>query len=149
MPPEYLIDGVFSIKSDVYSFGVVMLEIVSGAKIRGFYHSDDDLNLLGYAWKLYADGECLKLVDSAIVDCCSPFEVLRAIQIGLLCLQPFARDRPTMSSVVAMLSSENELPQPQQPGFFIERQPRDPEGSTDKPNFPSNNKLTITHMTPR
>ncbi|KAK1369028.1 Receptor-like serine/threonine-protein kinase [Heracleum sosnowskyi] len=149
MSPEYLIDGVFSTKSDVYSFGAVVLEIVSGEKIRDFRHPDEDLNLLGYAWKLYVEGNCLELLDRAIVESCNSSEVLRVIQISLLCVQPYARDRPTMSSVVAMLSSENELPQPQQPGFFTQRQLHDPEGSADKINFPSANELTATFYAPR
>jgi len=33
MPPEYAMEGAFSVKSDTYSFGVLMLEIVSGLKI--------------------------------------------------------------------------------------------------------------------
>ncbi|KAK1369026.1 Receptor-like serine/threonine-protein kinase [Heracleum sosnowskyi] len=149
MSPEYLIDGVFSIKSDVYSFGVVVLEIVSGEKIRDFRHPDEDTNLLGYAWKLYVEGNCLELVDRAIMESCNSSEVLRVIQISLLCVQPYARDRPTMSSVVAMLSSENELPQPQQPGFFTQRQLHDPKGSADKINFPTANELTATFYAPR
>ena len=48
MPPEYVIDGLFSVKSDVFSFGVMVLEIVSGKKNRGFDHPDHDLNLLGH-----------------------------------------------------------------------------------------------------
>ena len=48
MPPEYAIDGLFSIKSDVYSFGVLVLEIVSGKRNREFSHPDHNLNLLGH-----------------------------------------------------------------------------------------------------
>ncbi|KAL8127204.1 hypothetical protein AgCh_014208 [Apium graveolens] len=48
MPPEYVIDGIFSIKSDVYSFGVLVLEIVSRQRNRCFEHPDHSLNLLGH-----------------------------------------------------------------------------------------------------
>ncbi|RZR95109.1 hypothetical protein BHM03_00023909, partial [Ensete ventricosum] len=48
MSPEYAMDGVFSVKSDVFSFGVLVLEIVSGKRNRGVYHSAPQLNLLGY-----------------------------------------------------------------------------------------------------
>jgi hypothetical protein len=48
MAPEYAIEGLFSIKSDVFSFGILLLEIVSGKKNRGFYHSDHSLNLIGH-----------------------------------------------------------------------------------------------------
>ncbi|KAK7246625.1 hypothetical protein RIF29_41495 [Crotalaria pallida] len=47
MSPEYAMDGNFSVKSDVFSFGVIVLEIVTGKKNRGFYYSNDELNLLG------------------------------------------------------------------------------------------------------
>jgi serine/threonine protein kinase len=47
MPPEYAMDGVFSMKSDIYSFGVMVLEIVTGKKNRGFYDEELGLNLLG------------------------------------------------------------------------------------------------------
>ena len=48
MPPEYAVDGLFSIKSDVFSFGVLVLEILSGKKNRGFVHQDHSHNLLGH-----------------------------------------------------------------------------------------------------
>lgn len=48
MPPEYVIDGLFSIKSDVYSFGVLVLEIVAGKKNRCFDHPDHSHNLVGH-----------------------------------------------------------------------------------------------------
>jgi serine/threonine protein kinase len=48
MPPEYAIDGHFSVKSDVFSFGVLVLEIITGKTNRGFRHADHDLNLLGH-----------------------------------------------------------------------------------------------------
>ncbi|CAM8999729.1 unnamed protein product [Rhodiola kirilowii] len=38
MPPEYAIDGIFSVTSDVFSFGVLLLEIVTGKRNRGFHH---------------------------------------------------------------------------------------------------------------
>jgi len=47
MSPEYAMDGTFSVKSDVFSFGVLALEIITGKKNRGFYYSNDDMNLLG------------------------------------------------------------------------------------------------------
>ncbi|GAB2211603.1 hypothetical protein Drorol1_Dr00024927 [Drosera rotundifolia] len=49
MPPEYAIDGHFSVKSDVFSFGVMLLEIVRGKRNRGFNHPDHFHNLIGHA----------------------------------------------------------------------------------------------------
>lgn len=45
-------------------------------------------------------------------------QVVKCIQVGLLCIEEHAADRPTMSSVVSMLASEScALPLPKQPGF--------------------------------
>jgi len=48
MPPEYTVDGLFSVKSDVFSFGVLILEIVSSKRNRGFNHPNHHHNLLGH-----------------------------------------------------------------------------------------------------
>lgn len=48
MSPEYAMDGLFSVKSDAFSFGVLVLEVISGKKNRGFYYSNNELNLLAY-----------------------------------------------------------------------------------------------------
>lgn len=54
-----------------------------------------------------------------------------------------------MTIVFAMLSSESELPKPQHPGFYTDRQPHNSEALADKINFPSGNELTATFSAPR
>ena len=49
MAPEYAADGLFSVKSDVFSFGILVLEVISGRRNKGFYHPDDNDNLIGNA----------------------------------------------------------------------------------------------------
>ncbi|KAI3688571.1 hypothetical protein L2E82_46227 [Cichorium intybus] len=144
MSPEYAVDGLFSIKSDVFSFGVLVLEIVTGKKNRGFFHHDHHHNLLGHAWILYTEGRSLELIDENLSDSCHLYEVLRSIEMALLCVQRSPEDRPSMSSVVVMLSSESELPQPKQPGFFYtEHIPKDDmSSSTHAPS--STTAMTIT-----
>ncbi|KAJ0102738.1 hypothetical protein Patl1_04506 [Pistacia atlantica] len=118
MPPEYALQGLFSIKSDVYSFGVLLLEIVSSKKNTGFYHSGSH-NLLGYAWKLWRDDKALHLMDPVLENKASYPILLRYINVALLCVQEKAADRPTMSEVVSMLTNELlVLPSPKQPAFF-------------------------------
>ncbi|KAK2987271.1 hypothetical protein RJ640_017574 [Escallonia rubra] len=122
MAPEYAMEGRFSEKSDVFSFGVLLLEIVSGRRNTSFYHDEHDLSLLGYAWKLWNEDELVKLVDPSISESCSQMDILRYIHVGFLCVQEVARDRPTISTVLSMLSSEiKDLPTPRQPAF-TERQ---------------------------
>lgn len=50
-------------------------------------------------------------------------EVLKCIQLGLLCVQEDPHDRPTMASVLGMLVNENaSFTIPKKPAFFIPAQ---------------------------
>ncbi|XP_058073081.1 G-type lectin S-receptor-like serine/threonine-protein kinase B120 [Magnolia sinica] len=144
MSPEYAMEGLFSVKSDVYSFGVLLLEILSGKKNTSFHQSGQFLSLLGYAWNLWKEDKATELIDPSLSDSYSSSEVLRCINIGLLCVQDSSADRPTMSSVVLMLGSEIVThPTPKQPTFSIARSNREAESMHDPQNF-STNDVTIT-----
>ncbi len=57
-------------------------------------------------------------MDSTLTDSCPLNELMVCIQVGLLCVQEKAEDRPTMSDIVLMLSNEGvTLPTPKQPAF--------------------------------
>ncbi|KAL8491788.1 hypothetical protein ACS0TY_023403 [Phlomoides rotata] len=148
MSPEYAVDGLFSVKSDVFSFGVLVLEIVSGKRNRGFSHNEHSLNLLGHAWKLYKEGRSVELVDACLDDKFLSTEVLRSIQVGLLCVQQNSEDRPSMSTVVWMLGNEGEIAEAKHPGFFTERGVTGHD-LTSMNVTNSTNNLTITMPAPR
>ncbi|XP_045802110.1 G-type lectin S-receptor-like serine/threonine-protein kinase At4g27290 [Trifolium pratense] len=117
--PEFAIRGFFSVKSDVFSFGVIILETISGKKNRE-YVDYDDLDLLGFAWRMWSEQTPLKLIDETLRDSfveAEP-EISRCIQIGLLCVQERADDRPDMSAAVLMLNGEKSLPNPKEPAFY-------------------------------
>ncbi|KAM3396143.1 G-type lectin S-receptor-like serine/threonine-protein kinase isoform X2 [Capsicum galapagoense] len=132
LSPEYASHGLYSVKSDVFSFGILVLEIVSGKSNRRFSHPDHSLNLLGHAWKIYKEGRSIELLDERLSDTCSRSEVVRSICVGLLCVQQCPEDRPSMSSVVFMLNNEGVLPQAKQPGFYIERNTKEVEFSSNQ-----------------
>lgn len=151
MSPEYAMDGLFSAKSDVFSFGVLVLEVVSGMKNRGFYHPNSELNLLGHAWRLWKEGKGLELLDAVIEHSFSGQEVLRCIQVGLLCVQERAEDRPTMQNVVLMLSSETAtIPLPKTPGFCLGRSAVETDSSSSKQDETFTvNQVTVTMLDAR
>ncbi|KAJ3693660.1 hypothetical protein LUZ60_009140 [Juncus effusus] len=114
MSPEYAMNGKLSVKSDVYSFGVLLLEIISGKR------NNSNLNLLAHTWKLWVEGNQLALVDSLVTGPCPVSDLVRCIRLGLLCIEECPEDRPSMASVVLMLSSENSvLPEPKKPVICI------------------------------
>ncbi|KAH6821081.1 hypothetical protein C2S53_014991 [Perilla frutescens var. hirtella] len=118
MAPEYAMEGRFSEKSDVYSFGVLMLEIVKGNKNTRYYNHELSLSLLGFAWKLWSDDNGISFVDESIANTNLEEEIVRCIQIGLLCVQEIPNDRPCIQTVMSMLSREIvDLPAPLQPIF--------------------------------
>ncbi|KAL1184322.1 hypothetical protein V6Z11_A01G035900 [Gossypium hirsutum] len=116
MSPEYAMQGRFSEKSDVFSYEVLLLEIVSGRRNTSFYNKDD-LSLFGYK------------------------EIWRCIHVGLLCIQEYAKDRPTMSTIVSMLNSEiSDLNTPKPPAFT-----QGPLMSHDVEDTVSVNDVTFTN----
>ncbi|CAN1281437.1 G-type lectin S-receptor-like serine/threonine-protein kinase At4g27290 [Linum perenne] len=156
MAPEYAADGLFSVKSDVFSFGILVLEIISRKKSRGFYHADESSNLIGYAWKLWKEGRALEIMDSSLETECSGnvSQVMRCINIGLLCVQNSAYDRPTMANVVVMLGGGEEtaalLPQPKEPAFYNEKEPfHTTDSSSSVFPFSSTNELSLTVLQAR
>ncbi|XP_042030253.1 G-type lectin S-receptor-like serine/threonine-protein kinase B120 [Salvia splendens] len=143
MAPEYGMGGRFSEKSDVYSFGVLILEIVKGEKNTHYFNDELSLSLVGCAWKMWSEGNGLSFVEENIASREMEEEMVRCIQIGLLCVQEYPKDRPSIEIALSMLSRDIvELPLPKQP-VFVENGSIPGPGSTDQNVF-SSNELTLT-----
>ncbi|KAE8681051.1 S-locus lectin protein kinase family protein [Hibiscus syriacus] len=149
MAPEYAIDGMFSVKSDVFSFGILLLEIISGRKNRGFYLANQSGNLIEHAWRLWKEDEPSVLADDFLVETGNLSELLRCIHIGLLCVQQHPDERPSMSSVVVMLVSQNELPSPKQPGFLFCKKPFEADCSSGNDGPSSRNEISLSLLEAR
>ncbi|XP_010422278.1 PREDICTED: cysteine-rich receptor-like protein kinase 40 isoform X2 [Camelina sativa] len=113
MAPEYLNHGEISAKSDVYSFGVMLLEMISGERNK----TSKGEGLAAFAWKRWVDGKAEVIIDPFLIE--NPRnEIIKLIQIGLLCVQENAAKRPTMSSVIIWLGSDTTIiPLPNAPAF--------------------------------
>ncbi|KFK28882.1 hypothetical protein AALP_AA7G060200 [Arabis alpina] len=158
MSPEYAMKGHFSAKSDVYSFGVLVLEIISGKKNKMEQRDGNVSNLVTYVWRLWRESSPLDLVDPAIGGSYDRNEAIRFIHIALLCVQDDPADRPTLASIILMLTSNTiTLPVPRQPGFFLQgRHDQDfvAEGiesiqSTERSVPYTVNDVSITELAPR
>ena len=77
--------------------------------------------------------------------------LLRYINVGLLCVQESAADRPTMSDVVSMLGNESVvLPSPKQPAAFSNlRSGLELHSSGNRPEVCSVNSVTLSIMKAR
>ena len=71
------------------------------------------------AWDFWMEGKALDIVESSLGQAYpADHEVSRCNQIGLLCVQEQATDRPTMVEIVFMLGNETTLPSPNKPAFI-------------------------------
>ena len=114
------------------------------------------------AWNKWRDGTASNLVDPTLrTD--STTEILKCILIGLLCVQENVVKRPTMASVVLILSSDSmTLSVPLRPAFMMESDTRSyilqvehnsrVTGSTKSKSssvHASANNVSITEIEPR
>ncbi|KAM3731388.1 hypothetical protein ACB098_12G160000 [Castanea mollissima] len=127
-------------------FGVLLLEIITGKKNSTYHHDGPSSNLIGHpnminilsqVWDLWREDNSMKMVDPLLAEAYPANEVSRCIQIGLLCVQEHAIDRPTMSTVVFMLGNDTHLPSPKQPAFIL----KDPYTSTNKSTSSTSNSI--------
>uniref|UniRef100_A0A0D9V0J1 Protein kinase domain-containing protein n=1 Tax=Leersia perrieri TaxID=77586 RepID=A0A0D9V0J1_9ORYZ len=118
--PEYYSQNDYSTRSDVFSFGILVLEIISGKRAVGSYKLyGRSYELRRYAWQLWREARCDELVDPSLGEDYQEMDLIRCIQVALLCVQDSAEDRPTMHEVTTMLSNRNRrLLAPAQPGSF-------------------------------
>ncbi|KAB5534726.1 hypothetical protein DKX38_017812 [Salix brachista] len=81
---------------------------------------------------LWITGTPFELIDECLAGSSTSSDILRCIHVALLCVQQRPEDRPNMSAVVLILGSENPLPQPKQPGFFMGENPHEQRTSSNK-----------------
>ena len=97
---------------------------------------------------LLKEGTTLDIVDPLLRNSSYEPQVQRSIHIALLCVQQHPEDRPSMPLVTVMFSSDYELTEPKQPGFYIERYVQ--QGSVSgKTGSSSNDEMTVTLISGR
>ncbi|KOM39888.1 hypothetical protein LR48_Vigan04g008600 [Vigna angularis] len=127
--PEYAIRGELSEKADIYSFGVLLLEIICCRKNTDHTLPSEMQYLPEYAWKLYENARILDIVDPKLQEHgLVEKDVMQAIHVAFLCLQPDAHLRPPMSEIVALLTFKIEMvTTPMRPAFLDRAAKKDDE----------------------
>ncbi|GMJ09978.1 cold-responsive protein kinase 1 [Hibiscus trionum] len=109
LAPEYAIRGQLTRKADIYGFGVLLIEIVTGRCNTNTRLPVGEQYLLERTWELYERRELVALVDDLLNGDFDAEEACRYLKIGLLCTQDAPKLRPSMSSVVKMLTGEKDV----------------------------------------
>ncbi|XP_048442910.1 cold-responsive protein kinase 1 isoform X2 [Pyrus x bretschneideri] len=135
LAPEYAIRGQVTRKADIYSFGVLLLEIVCGRSNTNRQLSPKDQYLLARAWEHHERGQLVELVDASLNGNFDVEEACRFLKVGLLCTQDMPKLRPSMSTVVQMLTGALDVNEGKisKPGLFSEFMGHT-EGGRDKAN---------------
>lgn len=119
MAPEYVIHGQLSEKADVYSYGVLVFEVLTGRKNAGSFTTKESNSLVMQIWESFNSINMMHMLDPNLQGQCSEEQVLKMFHVGLLCTQASSNLRPTMKTVVEMItSSTRDLPPPTEPPFI-------------------------------
>ncbi|KAJ1379170.1 Tyrosine-protein kinase, catalytic domain [Sesbania bispinosa] len=134
-PSNILLDGELNPK--ISDFGMA----------RIFGGSENEANTRRIAWKLWNEEEIVSLIDPDVSNPDYVDHILRCIHIGLLCVQEFAKERPTMATVVSMLNSEIvNFPAPRQPAFTQRQIEQSGDSSQQSHDSNSINNVTVTNL---
>uniref|UniRef100_A0A0E0Q9H6 non-specific serine/threonine protein kinase n=1 Tax=Oryza rufipogon TaxID=4529 RepID=A0A0E0Q9H6_ORYRU len=108
MPPEYVMCGQYSTKSDVFSFGILVIEIVTGQRRNSgpYFSEQNGVDILSIVWRHWEEGTTAEMIDHSLGRNYNEAEVVKCINIGLLCVQQNPVDRPTMADVMVLLNSD-------------------------------------------
>ncbi|KAL7141997.1 hypothetical protein ABFS83_08G092700 [Erythranthe nasuta] len=95
---------------------------MSGQKNRSIKIGDNVEDLLTFTWKNWREGTTENMIDPVLraAGTGSLQDMIKCIHMGLLCVQENAAKRPTMASILVMLSSSTVIiPVPSEPAFFM------------------------------
>ena len=121
MAPETFLIGRATVEMDVYSFGVLMLEVVCGQRPGNQNKQNNYNNSIVYClWDLYSRGRILDAVDSRMDGDIDEADMACVLMLGLSCCHPNPHERPSMRTVLMVLTREADPPAlPQERPAFV------------------------------
>ncbi|KAK6289623.1 hypothetical protein POUND7_001164 [Theobroma cacao] len=112
MAPETFLISRATVETDVYSYGVLLLEVVCGRKPGNQSELNNYNNsIVNWLWEFYRRGRITDAVDSKLDGDFVDKEVESALILGLACCHPNPHYRPSMRTVLAVLTGEADPPQ--------------------------------------
>lgn len=91
-------------KADVYSFGIIILELLTGKPVQ-----NDPLELARWVDSVVREEWTVEVFDKSIISGgASEERMVQMLQVGLRCVNPSAKARPSMDQVASMINAVRE-----------------------------------------
>ncbi|KAK8613556.1 hypothetical protein V6N13_101315 [Hibiscus sabdariffa] len=110
MAPECVSSGKASKEADVYSFGVVALEIGCGRRSIEPTYDESRASLVAWAWDLFGNRQLLGAADPKLSMDFDAKEMECLLVVGLWCVHPDPKSRPSIRQPIQVLNFEAPLP---------------------------------------
>ncbi|RDX90389.1 putative L-type lectin-domain containing receptor kinase S.5, partial [Mucuna pruriens] len=111
MAPESFHTRRASVETDVYAFGILMLEVVCGG--RKAEHKQDLRccnSIVDLVWELHGRGNITDAVDLRLNGDFDKAQAKCLLELGLACCHPNPYERPSMKTVLQVLTGEASPP---------------------------------------
>ncbi|GLT77935.1 hypothetical protein SLA2020_494890 [Shorea laevis] len=107
MAPETFLVGRATVETDVYAFGVLVLEVICGRKPGNQgEHNDYNNGIVFWLWELRRKDRMIDAVDSRLSGQFVEEEMECMLVLGLACCHPNPHQRPSMKTVLQVLTGE-------------------------------------------
>ncbi|KAJ4835639.1 hypothetical protein Tsubulata_015312 [Turnera subulata] len=104
-------EAAVSQQVDVFEFGIFLLEVVSGRGRTDTDVSQEERDLVDFAWRMHETDEKGRVVDRRMGSLVNLEQAIKVVEIGLLCTLNESKGRPNMGEVVEFLSLDGPIPE--------------------------------------
>uniref|UniRef100_A0A0E0DJZ3 non-specific serine/threonine protein kinase n=1 Tax=Oryza meridionalis TaxID=40149 RepID=A0A0E0DJZ3_9ORYZ len=103
IPPEYGQSPVATYKGDVYSFGIVLLELLTGRRPVDMCRPKGSRDVVSWVLQMKKEDRETEVFDPTIYDKENESQLIRILEIALLCVTAAPKSRPTSQQLVEWL----------------------------------------------
>nr|AEV41084.1 putative phytosulfokine receptor precursor [Oryza minuta] len=103
IPPEYGQSPVATYKGDVYSFGIVLLELLTGRRPVDMCRPKGSRDVVSWVLQMKKEDRETEVFDPSIYDKENESQLIRILEIALLCVTAAPKSRPTSQQLVEWL----------------------------------------------